>query len=100
MNGKFGATYDELASVSANVSNLAEEYGVCIDDIYGIIDELGNDWKGADNLAYVNTANSYKEDMKNLAVVVNEYADFLGDSANEIRRTQEEIANLAGKAGN
>ncbi len=94
------AEYQDMANIAVRVSNLAEEYAVCVDDIYEVIDSLQSDWKGSDNLAYANTANSYKDDMISLARVITDYSNFLGESANLISRTQDEIASQAGQTGN
>ena len=98
--GQIKADYQEMASIANSVLKSSDEYTSCLNNMYKVIDSLGNDWKGSDNLSYVNTANSYKDDMNKLGVVISDYAKFLADSADIIRRTQEEIASQAGHAGN
>ncbi len=91
------AGYQEMQAISSTVSNLAEQYKNCVEEIFKTVDSLENDWKGADNVKYINTVKSYQEGLKSLGTVIENYASFLSKAAAVIQETQEEIANNASR---
>ena len=91
------ASYAEMQSAGAEISKASEEYKSNVDALYQVVDNLVNNWKGADNVSFANTVNGYKEDLKALGDVVNSYAQFLNKAAQAISSTQEEVSNAAGR---
>ena len=91
------ATYEEIHESASRISQASGDYITSVNDLYERIDGLANSWKGADNLSFVNTVNGYKNDIKTLGDIVNDYAIFLNKSADAINDAQENVANLATK---
>lgn len=91
------ASYGEMLSSATSISNASQEYKTNVDALYRIVDNLSNNWKGIDNINFANTVNGYKEDLKSLGDVVDNYAKFLSKAANIINQTQNDISNAAGR---
>ncbi len=91
------ASYTEMKSQSTKIKNAANEYKSNVDSLYEIVDNLSANWKGTDNISYANTVNGYKNDLKLLGDIVNNYADFLSNGADIIRAAQDEISSSAGR---
>ena len=94
-----GADYNEIHSAAKQISNAANDYNSNVRELYNIVDNLESVWKGDDNVAFINTVNSYKKDILALGTVVNNYAIFLESSATGVENTQNEISNAARKLG-
>ena len=93
------ADYNEIHSAAKQISNAANDYNSNVRELYNIVDNLESVWKGDDNVAFINTVNSYKKDILALGTVVNNYAIFLESSATGVENTQNEISNAARKLG-
>ena len=91
------ATYDEMRVAANDMTKNATEYKKNVDDLYIIVENLAEVWKGTDNLQFVETANSYKDGLKALGDVVTDYGTFLEKSANLISEAQEDVASAAGR---
>jgi len=86
------AEYGGMQTIAKNISNLANDYISNINGVYKIISDLENNWKGVDNVAYVNKANEYREDLMALGEAINNYGMFLDQAAVTTSTTQEDIA--------
>lgn len=93
------ADYNGIHSAAKQISNAANDYNSNVRELYNIVDNLESVWKGDDNVAFINTVNSYKKDILALGTVVNNYAIFLESSATGVENTQNEISNAARKLG-
>ena len=91
------ADYQGMENVARNISNSASEYITNIEEVYRIISNLESNWKGVDNIAYVNKANEYKKDLEALGEAINNYGMFLSQAAQVTSRTQEDIRAGAGR---
>ena len=91
------ASYAEMQTAANEISKASEEYKANVDSLYGIVDNLVNNWKGTDNVSFANTVNGYKNDLKSLGDIVNSYATFLNNAARTISSTQDEISGAASK---
>ena len=91
------ATYDEMRQAANEVTRYAAEYKDNVSGLYTIVDNLVEVWKGADNIKFGETANSYKDDLISLGDVVTDYANFLEKSANLINEAQDDVSAAAGR---
>ena len=91
------ASYEDMQSAANNITKAAEEYKANVDNLYQIVDNLVNNWKGSDNVRFAETVNGYKEDLKALGDIVNSYATFLNNSARTINETQESVSSAASR---
>ncbi len=92
-----GADYNEIHSAAKQISNAANDYNSNVLELYNIVDNLASVWKGDDNVAFINTVNSYKKDILALGSVVNNYAIFLESAAVNLENTQSGIRDAAGR---
>ena len=95
--GILRASYQDMEGIAGSVKNLSEQYKTCVDQVYKVVESLENDWKGTDNVTYINQVKSYQADLNALGTIIENYANFLSKTAKVIQNTQEEIANSAGK---
>ena len=91
------ANPETVRSLGSNVTEQATLYKNEVNTIYNAIEELRTGWQGADNQSYVNKVNEYKETITNLGNAIEDYGTFLTATANELQRTQDEIASAAGR---
>lgn len=90
---------EELKKLGLNVQEEANTYAGDVSNIYNVIDNLGTSWKGPDNLAYVDKANSYKDSVINLGKAIESYGLALTKVANESERLMHELADAARGSG-
>lgn len=90
---------DELRKLGLNVQEEANTYAGDVTKIYNVVDSLGASWKGPDNLAYVDKANSYKEGVINLGKAIESYGTALTTVANESERLMRDLAEAARGSG-
>ena len=91
------ANMDAIRTLGTNVQGYASEYIGEVNKIYGYVEELKNGWQGADNQSYVQKVNEYKETITNLGKVIEDYGNFLVDTANHMQSVQDEISAAAGR---
>lgn len=58
--------------------------------LYQEVEEMGNNWQGKDNLAFVTQIKSFQIEFQKMATLMREYANFLKLSAKTYRQTQDE----------
>lgn len=88
---------DVLDKTAIQMEEAEKEYHQQISQLYQCIEELGGAWKGKDNMAFVSQINGYREDLHKIAVIMAQYCDFLRNSANAYRNTQESLRSEAGR---
>ena len=91
------ASYEGMRNDASAITKAAGDYKASVNKLYQEVDQLADVWKGTDNQEYATKVNSYKQDMLNLGVAVDGYADFLRRAANTIQTTQESVSSAAGK---
>lgn len=79
------------------IQDAAIEYNNAVIELYKIVDNLTTSWQGADNVAFANTVNGYKEEIVALGKIVNNYALFLNQSSTSLNDLQGDISSAAGK---
>ena len=52
---------------------------------------MSNAWQGKDNLAFSNQLASYEDDFKQISIIMQQYVEFLKNSARAYRETQDEL---------
>lgn len=91
------ANPEAVRTLGGNVKEQATLYKNEVNKIYAAVDELKTGWQGTDNQSYVNKVNEYRETITNLGNAIEDYGTFLTATANELQRTQDEIASAAGR---
>ena len=91
------AEYNDMQNIAKSINNSAQEYINDVNALYAIVENLPDVWEGYDTASYTETVKSYEQDIKALGQVVNNYAEFLNQSAVIIAKTQDSIANKGKK---
>lgn len=86
-----------LRTLGNQVAENAGEYKNEVTKVYANVDNLSSSWQGVDNQEYVNKVNEYKETIEALGKAVENYGQFLVDTATNIEKVQAEIKDAASK---
>lgn len=95
--GKIVVETSQLDAASAKVAELANNYKGEYDKLYKLIGELQSSWAGADNIAYTNQIEGFKDDFTRMFDLMEDYSTFLKNAAKKYRETQEQVKNDASK---
>ena len=91
------ANPDEIRNGGKNLVNDADSYLADVKNIYGVIDNLRNNWKGVDNQEFCKTLDGYKENIDALGQVIGNYGVFLQETGNSLEKLQADVADQAGR---
>ncbi|MBR1386330.1 MAG: WXG100 family type VII secretion target [Bacilli bacterium] len=89
------ASPEEIRTAGKNLVGNAESYLGSVKALYETVDNLQQNWQGADNVKFAQTVNSYKENINALGQVIGNYGVFLQETANSLEKLQAEIAQQA-----
>lgn len=90
----------KLEVASQKIEANAQEYQQKYKQLYSEVDAMGAAWKGTDNIAYVSQIQGFMDDFQKMVVLMEQYSDFLRQSARVYRDTQSEVINSAKKLTN
>ncbi len=88
---------ETVKQLGLNVQEQASEYNSEIANIYSIVDDVKNNWQGADSIKYTSQVEGYKENMEALGKVIEQYGQFLLNAAQTYTQLQDDIASNASK---
>ncbi len=86
---------ERLINCANNVDDLNMEFQRLKGTLLEKVETLSSSWSGKDNQAFVSEITEYGTVMNSMSTIMNQYADFLRNSANAYQRTQEEVYNEA-----
>lgn len=97
--GKIIVTSADLRAASQKVESIAKKYRDEYTTLYTIIDSISESgfWQGADNMAYVQQINMFKNDFQAMEQLMIEYAAFLKKTADGYEAIQSHTADQATK---
>ena len=95
MAQKIMVTPEMLESTASSIEGLANEYKAQYNELYSTTGNLASTWSGADNVAFVNQIEGFKEDLKLMYDRMNQYAEYLRVTAKGYRETQENVVKQA-----
>ena len=88
---------ERLEAVASNIENANSEYQRFVSMMYASIDRMSSSWQGKDNTAFTNQIKTFQDDLKQISIIMSEYASFLRNSARAYRETQDELFSQASK---
>ena len=91
------ANPEEIRSGGKTLVNDADSYLADVKSMYGVIDQLRDTWKGADNQQFCSTLDGYKENINALGQVIGNYGVFLQETGNSLEKLQADVADQAGR---
>ncbi len=93
--GKIVVSTDDLDRAAKEVASKASDYEQNYNALYNLVNDLKSAWAGTDNNAYTDQINGFKNDFQKMKQLMDEYSEFLSNTAATYRQTQEEIAAKA-----
>lgn len=85
----------KLEAAATKMDAQAADYTKQYTKLFSEVDGMGAAWKGVDNQAFVNQIKGYMDDFQNMVKLMNQYSDFLRQSAKTYKETQTETMNAA-----
>ncbi len=80
-----------LESAAKKIEEANCAYDRTYQQIYTQVDRMASSWKGKDNAAFTVQIRSFEDDLRQISIIMRQYADFLKNSARAYRETQDEI---------
>lgn len=88
---------ETVRTMGKTVSDQAAEYNNEITNIYAAIDAVKSVWQGSDSASYTSQVEGYRASMEALGKVIEQYGQFLLNTADTYTKLQEDITSNAGK---
>ena len=82
---------ERLESAALKIEEANRAYDRTYQEIYMQVDRMASSWKGKDNTAFTVQIKSFEDDLRQISIIMRQYADFLKNSARAYRETQDEI---------
>lgn len=95
MAQKILVTPEMLEQAAASIEGLANEYKGQYTELYSTTGSLAQTWSGADNVAFTNQIEGFKDDLEKMYTLMNRYAEYLRTTAKAYRETQENVIKQA-----
>ena len=86
---------ERLEATASRIEEANREYDRTYQAIYVQVDKMSSSWKGKDNTAFTSQIKAFEDDLRQISIIMRQYADFLRNSARAYRETQEEIRSRA-----
>jgi len=80
-----------LEGVAKSVDSNNQEYQRLFKKLYSDVDNISAVWQGEDNLAFVNQIKGFLDDFNRMSQIMNQYSDFLRNSARSYRDCQSQL---------
>lgn len=95
MGIKINVEPSQLETSAAKIESQCQTYASQYRQLYGIVDELSQAWKGKDNQSFTTQIKGFEADFIAMKQLMEEYATYLRRAAKAYRDTQNERASLA-----
>ena len=82
---------ERLDAAASQIEEANRSYDRTYQAIYAQVDKMSASWKGKDNTAFTNQIKAFEDDLRQISIIMRQYADFLRNSARAYRETQDEI---------
>lgn len=85
----------KLESAAQKMDAQTADYERQYNQLFSEVDGMGAAWQGADNMAFVTQIKGFMDDFQKMKTLMQQYSEFLKNSAKIYRGTQEDIINQA-----
>ena len=82
---------ERLEIAASSIEEANREYDRTYQAIYTQVDKISSSWQGKDNTAFTNQIKAFEDDLRQISIIMRQYADFLKNSARAYRETQDEV---------
>lgn len=86
-----------LEITAQRVESSKADYDRLVNLLYAEVDKLQTNWQGKENTEFTNKIKQFQNDFRQIAIILNQYAQFLRSSARAYRETQEELYSSASR---
>ncbi|MCR8643645.1 WXG100 family type VII secretion target [Paenibacillus sp. N1-5-1-14] len=90
----------KLETVAKTMDGHSAEYQRLYDQLFNEVKNMGNAWKGQDNVAYTTQIEGFRDDFDNMKKLMEQYSGFLKQSATTYKETQTDIVSAAKRLTN
>lgn len=95
MGVKIVVDTQNLLLTSKAVIEKADAYKKLADNLFSEVNNMGSNWQGKDNVAYVNQINGYKAEFEQLDKLMRQYAEMLQTVDKEYVKTLNDSYAIA-----
>lgn len=86
---------DQMRAVGQRVEQAKERYNGAVQKLYNSVQAMQANWQGEDNQAYTDQIMGFQNDFTNMSTLLQQYADFLKNTATAYAETQDNVASDA-----
>ena len=90
----------KLETAASTIDSQSSDYKQIYEQLFTEVGAMASAWQGADNVAFTQQIEGFREDMLKMYQLMVEYSEFLKTSATTYKATQNEIINQAKKLTN
>lgn len=87
----------KLENIASSIENANNDYVRIYQNMYSQVDKMSNSWQGKDNAMFVSQIKAFEDDLRQISIIMKQYADFLRTSARGYRQAQDEIYSRANR---
>lgn len=80
----------KLSAASTKIATQADDYERQYKLLLSDVDNMGQAWKGVDNVAFVNQIKGFIDDFQKMATLMREYSEFLARSSQIYTQAQND----------
>ena len=78
-----------LESVAANIEKADSDYQHIYQAMYAQVDKMSSSWQGKDNTMFTSQIKAFEDDLRQISLIMRQYADFLRSTARAYREAQD-----------
>lgn len=97
MGTKIMVDPSKLTSTATTIESYAGDYKKTYEQLLNEVDAMASAWSGSDNVAFTSQIKGFQDNFTAMYNLMNEYVQFLRDSANVYSTAQQSIADAAKK---
>lgn len=86
-----------LNAAASQIESANSDYERIYQAMYAQVDKMSSSWSGKDNAMFVAQIKQFEDDLKQISIIMRQYADFLKSSARAYQQAQDEIYSRASK---
>ena len=86
-----------LESAASHIENANSEYDRIYQAMYADVDKMAISWRGKDNEMFTSQIKAFEDDLRQISIIMGQYAHFLRSSARAYREAQDENYARANK---
>lgn len=88
-------TPQDLQKASTQIVGLANDYKNEYEELFKRVNGMRGKWDGQDNQSYTNQVEGFRDDFEKMKSLMDQYSDYLKNTAQAYTDTQNQIAQTA-----